>query len=542
MFQIKSNHKYIIFALISLLLASLACGPSTTLDDSTASESPQVVITSPEDGAVFTTGDTVQIAYAAQFEPGMERVELIVNGSKAAENTATDSSESGMMGTFDWTAEEEGNFVITIVAYGVENAISSPAYLNLVVEPIEVADITGDDSTDDDATETEAPPTEEPPTEEAPPTDAPCTMNAAFVTDVTIPDGSEIEAGTDYTKTWRIRNSGTCDWDSVQLVFSSGDQMNGPSVTSVPDASPGSEVDVSVNLKSPDDPGDYTGYWRLRSDGAYFGTNLIVVITVPEDEEGIIWEVLPLQPIPGFIALPNVETVIEQESIPAGSTGNAAVTCPADTIATSGGFAAQTGLWVYNSSKHGNGWRVYAMNNTGSSKPLNAYVVCMRNTNGSSSQVLNQITVSAGGIGHSVASCPSGSVVTGGGWAGNHSGSLIIYNSSKSGNGWQIYAKNVSGSNELLNAYAICVSDISASTSSVYDQVTVNHGQWNVAEAECSAGLRTGGGFAAVADPDILVYNSSPHSSDNSVWRTYAENDSGTGELLNSYAICLTFE
>ena len=34
--------------------------------------------------------------------------------------------------------------------------------------------------------------------------------NADFVTDITIPDETVIEPGEDFTKTWRLKNTGTC--------------------------------------------------------------------------------------------------------------------------------------------------------------------------------------------------------------------------------------------------------------------------------------------------------------------------------------------
>ncbi|HRI57933.1 MAG TPA: NBR1-Ig-like domain-containing protein, partial [Anaerolineae bacterium] len=36
--------------------------------------------------------------------------------------------------------------------------------------------------------------------------------DAAFVADVTIPDGTEVVAGTTFVKIWRLRNSGTSTW------------------------------------------------------------------------------------------------------------------------------------------------------------------------------------------------------------------------------------------------------------------------------------------------------------------------------------------
>src|SRR5512134_2558781 len=46
---------------------------------------------------------------------------------------------------------------------------------------------------------------------------------AAFVSDVSYPDGSTVALGSTFTKIWRIRNTGTCTWNtSYALVFVSG--------------------------------------------------------------------------------------------------------------------------------------------------------------------------------------------------------------------------------------------------------------------------------------------------------------------------------
>ena len=58
---------------------------------------------------------------------------------------------------------------------------------------------------------------------------ADCTNSAAFVTDVTIPDNSNVTGGTLFTKTWRVRNTGTCIWGSgYTLTHYSDEQMNAP--------------------------------------------------------------------------------------------------------------------------------------------------------------------------------------------------------------------------------------------------------------------------------------------------------------------------
>ena len=97
----------------------------------------------------------------------------------------------------------------------------------------------------------------------------------AFVEDITIPDGTAFEPGDPFIKTWRIRNNGSCTWTTeYTVVFDSGDAMGGPasfplSSSSVP---PGAEVDVSVNLIAPEEPGSYRGDWKIRNPaGQVFG-------------------------------------------------------------------------------------------------------------------------------------------------------------------------------------------------------------------------------------------------------------------------------
>jgi hypothetical protein len=109
-----------------------------------------------------------------------------------------------------------------------------------------------------------------------------CAYDAEFVSDVTIPDDTEFEPDTDFAKTWRIRNSGTCAWEpGTQWYFESGEQMDGPDTVSVPATEPDTTADITVNLTAPEKPGSYTGYWRMRRpDDQAFGARSFVRIVV----------------------------------------------------------------------------------------------------------------------------------------------------------------------------------------------------------------------------------------------------------------------
>lgn len=100
-------------------------------------------------------------------------------------------------------------------------------------------------------------------------TPLPCNR-ASFVEDVTIPDNTNITVGKAFTKTWRLKNVGSCTWTSgYQLIFDLGDQMSGPSSQQLTNGTvaPGQTIDVSVNLIAPNSPGTYKGNWRLKDSG-----------------------------------------------------------------------------------------------------------------------------------------------------------------------------------------------------------------------------------------------------------------------------------
>jgi len=98
---------------------------------------------------------------------------------------------------------------------------------------------------------------------------------AGFEKDVTIPDNTIIGAGQEFTKTWRLRNDGTCTWNSgYAIVFDHGDAMGGPASAVLTDQliAPGETVDVSLDLTAPESPGTYQGYYKLRNPaGQEFG-------------------------------------------------------------------------------------------------------------------------------------------------------------------------------------------------------------------------------------------------------------------------------
>lgn len=109
----------------------------------------------------------------------------------------------------------------------------------------------------------------------AKPSITPIPCNAVtFIKDVTIPDGTQLLAGSAFTKIWRLKNIGTCAWNSsYSVVFMSGNSMSGPVAFPLTSGvvAPNQVIDVSVNLVAPVSIGDKQGNWAIRSpEGVIF--------------------------------------------------------------------------------------------------------------------------------------------------------------------------------------------------------------------------------------------------------------------------------
>lgn len=115
-------------------------------------------------------------------------------------------------------------------------------------------------------------------------------LDARFVRDVSIFDGTELAPGTRFTKIWRLRNSGTAAWPAnTRLVNVDGDDLGSTTVTpleiSEAGLGPEEEIEVSVDCVAPQKSGRYQSTWRLATPwGPKFGHKIWVQIqVVPAD-------------------------------------------------------------------------------------------------------------------------------------------------------------------------------------------------------------------------------------------------------------------
>lgn len=103
----------------------------------------------------------------------------------------------------------------------------------------------------------------------------------SYLADVTVPDGSPIEAGKGFTKTWRVQNSGTSTWTNFTLEHSGGNRMAGPDDLRLPALKPGESGEVSLDLTAPMTPGRHRSAWKARNArGRLFAFELYAELVV----------------------------------------------------------------------------------------------------------------------------------------------------------------------------------------------------------------------------------------------------------------------
>jgi hypothetical protein len=101
-----------------------------------------------------------------------------------------------------------------------------------------------------------------------------------LVRDVTIPDNTPMVPGQTFIKTWLVKNTGTCNWDTgFKFVFTTGDAMGGAALVLDKPVSPGAELELSISMTAPNKTGQVRGHWRMSTaSGTLFGDDVFVAI------------------------------------------------------------------------------------------------------------------------------------------------------------------------------------------------------------------------------------------------------------------------
>ncbi len=147
-----------------------------------------------------------------------------------------------------------------------------------------------------------------------------CIDGLAFVQHLTLEENmtgfTKMNPGQIFTKGWRIRNAGTCAWDTAfSTYFAQGivgaAQMGGAPTNVARSVKPGETYDVQIQLVAPIIPGTYQAWWAMRNArGVPFGQMLYVGIQVPSPATPT--------PQPTQTPVPGISFTADRTSIKAG--------------------------------------------------------------------------------------------------------------------------------------------------------------------------------------------------------------------------------
>jgi hypothetical protein len=419
-----------------LALATLACSLTLSGDGGDSGGGAlSVEISSPAEGSQVPIGQPFTIVASAVAEAGVGKVELWRAGGPVSEVSPEEEGPQVFIANLSYTPDTEGGLVLAVVAYDVGGQASLPDTLSLNVvagggEPAPTDTVVG--------------PTPENPTNPPPPTNT--NAPPPPPSDTPVPPTATFTPTNTPTQSFIIIVSLLPLFPYTDLEFNTASipaNSNGNATANCPDGS-------------------------IVTGGGYAGNSDGSLIAYTSSMNGNGWRVygqnnkgssqgITVHAACLYNTAGSTSQVFSQATISGNDTGYAQVNCPGSSKVTGGGWASNTDLHVYTSSANGNGWRVYAKNNSGSGKLLNAYAICLSGVSVTTTQQLHQTTVSANSNGNAAGQCPSG-MVTGGGFASSSDGTLRVFNTTYfDPNGWRTYARNNNASGQLLNSYAICL-------------------------------------------------------------------------------------
>jgi hypothetical protein len=228
---------------------------------------PIVTIVTPAEGARYDRGESINFTIAAAASANVVRVELLL-GDVIVSTQINPEPAPTFSTRFGYTPQTQGRLVFSVVAVDGAGASSDAFVVSLLYgqEPTPVPTATFV------------------PIENTGLVSGPngCQQAATFLQDINVPDGTAFKPGDVFTKTWRMKNISSCDWgEGYTIAHMSDTPMSAVGVAPVRPTPSNANVDVSVSLTAPAEPGIYTSTWRLKDPtGQFFGNRVFVVIRV----------------------------------------------------------------------------------------------------------------------------------------------------------------------------------------------------------------------------------------------------------------------
>ena len=113
------------------------------------------------------------------------------------------------------------------------------------------------------------------------PTKAPDPCLYAIMVSETISDNTKYSKGATFTKSWTLKNTGTCDWNTgYKLSIKSGKDMSVKGYVNISEETdPGETIKIEVPMTAPSTAGTYKGIWQMETNkGVKFGQVWVQIV------------------------------------------------------------------------------------------------------------------------------------------------------------------------------------------------------------------------------------------------------------------------
>lgn len=118
-----------------------------------------------------------------------------------------------------------------------------------------------------------------------------CEDSLTFLSDLTIPDGSQVSAGATMDKRWEVQNSGSCNWtEGYTLRLIAGVDLGANPQQALYPARSGTRAVIRMTFQAPIEPDSYRSAWQAYDPaGKPFGDPIFIdfVVSSTAVEESI---------------------------------------------------------------------------------------------------------------------------------------------------------------------------------------------------------------------------------------------------------------
>jgi hypothetical protein len=226
----------------------------------------------PKSGDNVLLNQPLTVVARIRSSNGWSKANFYVNNQLAQSIPGQDSNYDQEL-SFNWTPRAEGPMMLRVLVTNKKGDQTAS-------EDIAIMVITGESGATITPLPAASATTTLTPTKGPSPT--PCTDLFEIISESGLVQGTKLDVAKPFTKSWTLKNVGSCKWEKYKFVFVSGSLLGSTTPLPVPITEPGETADLNLNLLSPSIAGNFIGKWRVQNaKGDLFGPEMVYGLIIP---------------------------------------------------------------------------------------------------------------------------------------------------------------------------------------------------------------------------------------------------------------------